>query len=223
MANRDFTPVMFGLEKNIVHLSAHITFGASGDPTLDTSNSKGFCNVARFTQAFTATASSTASFSAVSSFVGLYNGMIISGTNIAANSVISALNAGAGTFTSSQASTGVVSAVTATGGYILQLGTRAALNLDTYVKLLGVRVLPDLHSLPGAASTQASTPAAPEWFMIQNNISTAIPSASSSSLAASIVLMCGTYNGAGATFKNVQPASGEGIYVQLMLGNSTAL
>lgn len=220
MADRDFTPVLFSLEKRVVLLSAHITFGTAGAPTLDTSNSKGFCNVTQFTTAFTATASSTASFTAVSTFVDLYNGMIISGTNIAANSVISALNAGAGTFTSSHASTGVVAAVTATGGYILQLGTIAGLKTDTYVKLLGLSVLSDESGLQGGASTGASVPADNQWFMIQNNVSKAIP-ASTAALSASIVLMCGS-NNSGA-FVQAQPASGEGIYVQLMLGNSTAL
>lgn len=220
MANRDFTPVMFALEKNVVHLGAHITFGAAGAPTLDTSNSKGFCNVSQFTTSFTATASSTASYTAVSNFTNLYNGMIMSGTNVAAGSIISAINAGAGTLTSAAASTGVVSAVTATGGYILQLGTLAGVKIDTYVKLLGLKVVNDLSALPGAAATQASVSKAPSWFMVQNNISKAIP-ASSATTAGSITLMCGTFSG--GTFVQAQPASGEGIYVQLMLGNSTAL
>lgn len=219
MANRDFTPVMFGLEKNIVHLSAHITFGASGAPTLDTSNSKGFCSVAQFTKSFTATAASTASYTAVSDLTDLYNGMIISGTNVAAGSVISALNA-AGTFTSSLASTGAVSAVTATGGYILQLGTIAGVKTDPYVKLLGFKIINDMSSLQGAASTLASASKAPQWFILQNNISKAIP-ASTATTSASLTLMCGS--GVGTSFVAAQPASGEGLYIQLMLGNSTAL
>lgn len=220
MADRDFTPVLFSLEKKVVVLSAHITFGAGGVPTLDTSNSKGFCNVAQFTTSFTATAASTASFTAVSNFTDLYNGMVISGTNIPANSKISALNAGAGTFTSSNASTGAVSAVTATGGYILQLGTIAAQKVDTYVKVLGLRVLPDCSPLQGAAAVAASAPAAPNWFLLQNNISKAIPAATATT-AASITLMCGS--GVGTLFVNSQPASGEGVYIEMLLGNSTAL
>lgn len=220
MADRNFTPVMFALEKEVVHLSAHITFGANGAPTLDTNNSKGFCNVAQFTTSFTATASSTASFTAVSNFTSLYNGMVISGTNIPANSKISTINAGAGTFTSSNASTGVVSAVTATGGYILQLGTIAGQRTDTYVKLLGFKVLNDISGLQGGVSTQALGPAAPAWHLIQNNISKSIP-ASSPTTSASLILMCGS--GSGSSFVQAQPASGEGLYVQLMLGKSTAL
>ncbi len=212
MANRNYTPVMFSLEKNMVHLSAHITFGAAGAPTLDTNNSKGFCSVVQATKSFTATASSTASFTAVSDLTGLYNGMIISGTNIAANSVISALNS-AGTFTSSHASTGVVSGVTATGGYTLQMGTQTGVKLDTYVKLLGLKVLSDLSGLQGSASTLASSSTAPAWFMVNNSVS--------NSGLASVTLMCGTLSA--GTFVQVQPASGEGVYIRMTLGNSTAL
>lgn len=216
MANRNFTPVLFGLEKNLVLLGAHITFGANGAPTLDAINSKGFLSVAQFSTSFTATASTTASFTAVSNFTDLYNGMTISGTNIAASSIISAINAGAGTFTSSNASTGVVSAVTATGGYTLSLGAliQNSPRRDTYAKLIDLDIISDLSGLQGGASTQAGTPAAPSWFMIQNNVA-------NGSLA-NVVLMCGTMNGAGATFKAVQPASGEGIYVRMLLCNSTA-
>jgi hypothetical protein len=219
MADRDFTSVMFALEKKVVHLGFHITFGANGAPTIDTPNSLGLLQVTQFTKSFTATAASTASYTAVSDFTDLYNGMIISGTNVAAGSVISALNAAAGTFTSSLASTGVVSAVTATGGYVIQLGKKLlnGNSLDTYPKLLGIDIMPDCSGLIGAASTQASTPAGPTWFMIGNTINSATVTT-----GASITLMCGTVNGAGATFKSVQPALGEGIYVRLMLGNSTA-
>lgn len=217
MADRDFSTVLFAMEKKVVLLSAHITFGASGAPTLDSANSLGFLSAAQFTKSFTATASSTASFTAVSNFTNLYNGMIISGTNIPANSVISSINAGAGTFTSSNASTGVVSAVTATGGYVLRLGKQLqnGASLDTYPKLLGVSIIKDLSGLPGAASTQASVSTAPEWFMIGNTVSS-----NTASTGAAITLMCGSLSG--ATFTQAQPASGEGIIVKLMLGNSTA-
>ncbi len=219
MADRDYTTVLFSLEKKVVLLSAHITFGANGAPTLDYANSLGFLSVAQLTKTFTATASSTASYTAVSDFTELYNGMIISGTNVAAGSVISAVNGPAGTFTSSLASTGVVSTVVATGGYILRLGKtlQNGNSLDPYPKLLGISIVKDLSGLPGAAAVTASTPAAPEWFMTSNTVSSA-----TYATGASIHLMCGTVTGAGATFKNVQPASGEGIYVKLMLGNSTA-
>lgn len=211
MANRQYTPIMFALEKNVVHLGLHITFGASGAPTIDAPNSKGLCSIVQATQSFTATASTTASYTAVSTLKGLYNGMIISGTNVAAGSVISALNA-AGTFTSSIASTGVVSAVTATGGYTLQFGTQAATRLDTYTKLLGFKILNDVSGLQGGAGVLASQTTAPAWHLTANNIS--------KSGLASLTFICGT--GSGTSFVASQPTSGEGIYMQLMLGNSTA-
>lgn len=215
MADRDFTPVLFALNKNVVLLQAKIKFGASGAPTLDTSNfqSKGFCAVSQFSKSFTAAGTSSASITSVSDFTGLYNGMVLSGTNVAANSVISAINAGAGTFTVSNATTGAISAVTATGGYTLQFGSSSS-KLDTYPVLLGFSALWDEVSLPGAVSTQASTPAGPEVFLMANQISV--------SGSASISFMTGTYNGAGATFKQVNPASGEALKLAFMLGNSTA-
>ena len=80
MADRDFTPVAFTMEKNVVTLSCHVTFGANGVPTIDPINSKGFFNVTQYTTpSFTATGTSTTSITGVSNFTGLYNGMILSG------------------------------------------------------------------------------------------------------------------------------------------------
>lgn len=213
MSNRMGTPVAFTLEKNVSQLSCNITFGALGVPTKVALNSKGFCNVTQNTVSFTATGTSTTSITGVSNFTGLYNGMILTGTNVAANSIISALNPGAGTFTLSQATTGAITAVTATGGYTLQLGTQAGVKLDTYVKLLGLSVLNDLTALQGGVSTGASAPAASHWFMTNNSVSKAG--------LASVTLMCGTGNG--ATFVQVNPASGEAVEIQMMLGGSTAI
>lgn len=47
MANRNFTQFSFTMERQVVSLYAHVTFGASGAPTLDTANSKGVVSVAR--------------------------------------------------------------------------------------------------------------------------------------------------------------------------------
>lgn len=49
MANRNFSEKQLSLEKAVVHLYAHITFGASGAPTLDTANSKGVVSVTKGT------------------------------------------------------------------------------------------------------------------------------------------------------------------------------
>lgn len=47
MANRNFSEYGLSLEKRVVHLFAHVTFGASGAPTLDTANSKGIASISR--------------------------------------------------------------------------------------------------------------------------------------------------------------------------------
>lgn len=48
MANRQYQQFRFSLEKYVVDLWANVTFGASGDPTLNTSNlSKGIRSISR--------------------------------------------------------------------------------------------------------------------------------------------------------------------------------
>lgn len=47
MANRTFTQFGYTLERAVVSLYAHVTFGASGAPTLDTANSKGIVSITR--------------------------------------------------------------------------------------------------------------------------------------------------------------------------------
>lgn len=216
MAGRDFTPVMFALEKNVVHLSAHVTFGASGAPTLDTKNSKGFCNIAQNVVSFTGTTAIGTTVSAVSSFVGLYVGMVVAGAGITAGTTIASLNAGAGTLVLSAAATAAATVpLTATGGYTLTLGTCFPNKLDTYAKLLGFDYANDLSGIPGAAATAAGSPAAPVLFITNNSVQIA--------KVASITFMTGTTTGAGATFATVNPASGEGMYFRIMLCNSTAV
>jgi hypothetical protein len=221
MASRAFTSVQFALEKNVVYLSAHVTIGANGVPTVDAPNSLGILACTQFTTpAFTATGTSTASITAASSFVNLYNGMNLVGTNVPATATISAINAAAGTFTISNATTGAISSVTAVGGYRLQLGKVAGIStqLDTYNKILAVNITSDLSGLPGAAATQAAAPAWSDWFLMQNTIASG-----TAGTGASVCFQLGYASSAGtAGWKTVQPASGEGFYVQLMLGNSTA-
>lgn len=217
MADRAFTPVLFALEKNLVNLAAHVTFGASGAPTLDSPNSLGFYKVSQFSTSFTATGTSTTSITGVSNFTGLYNGMILSGTNVAAGSVISAINAAAGTFTLSIATTGAISAVTATGGYVFQLGKslNGQASLDPYNKLLGASFLTDYSGAQGAAATAATAPSAAKWFMTSNTIASA-----TAGTGASLTFMCG--EGSGSSFVQAQPVTGTGLYLKLTLGNSTA-
>ena len=47
MANRWFQQFRFSLEKYVVDLYAHVTFGAAGAPTLDAPNSKGIASITR--------------------------------------------------------------------------------------------------------------------------------------------------------------------------------
>lgn len=47
MANRLFNQFRLSLEKKVVDIFAHVTFGASGAPTLDKANSKGIVSVTR--------------------------------------------------------------------------------------------------------------------------------------------------------------------------------
>lgn len=47
MANRWFTQFALTLEKQVVNLYAHVTFGSSGAPTLDAKNSKGVKSIVR--------------------------------------------------------------------------------------------------------------------------------------------------------------------------------
>lgn len=47
MSNRYFNQFRYSLEKKVVDIFAHVTFGAAGAPTLDTANSKGVVSVTR--------------------------------------------------------------------------------------------------------------------------------------------------------------------------------
>lgn len=47
MANRWFQQFRYSLEKYVVDIYANVTFGASGEPTLVTANSKGVASIAR--------------------------------------------------------------------------------------------------------------------------------------------------------------------------------
>lgn len=220
MADRDFSTVQFAMEKKVVMLSARITFGANGVPTLDAVNSKGFAACTQYSTTFTATGTATASITGASNFTGLYNGMILSGTNVAAGSVISAINAPAGTFTLSTPTTGAIGTVTATGGYQLQLGKtlQNGISLDPYRKILGVDLIPDMSGLQGAAAVQAGAPNWYDYFLIGNTISSA-----TAVTGASLYFQLGYATGSGAAnWKTVNPASGEALFIRLKLCNSTA-
>lgn len=235
MANRYASPVLFAMEKNVVFVSARVVFNPSGIAVLDTSNSKGVCNFQLDQVAFTAnTVGSSTTMSSVSSFAGLFNGMTVTG--FGATTTISSITAGAAQSLTLASGTGVTTtnagAVIATGGrYRIQFGTQAAQRLDTYNKLLGWSFQWEMttSSAVGTATRQHLAPAAPEVFLVQNNIQQrTIPKTSTSgSTDASLVIQTGTYGLVGGAyaggFTAQAPATGESLKLMFMFGNSTAL
>jgi hypothetical protein len=231
MANRFGTAVMFTLEKNVMFLSAQVNFGATGIPSLIPNNSKGFCSIAPDAVMFSANSvGSSATLSSVTSFAGLYPGMTLTGTF--GTGTISSITAAAGGSITLVSGTGVVTTngglVAATGGrYRVQFGTQAGVRLDTYTKLLGLDISQDMSSgsASGSASVQALAPAAPDYFIVQNNITTkTIPSTlTSNSTDASIVVQLGNHQaGAGGNFVAKDAVAGTQMRLRVMLGQSTA-
>lgn len=219
---------MFGLEKNIVHLYATVTFNPSGVPVLDTANSKGVCSILPESVVFTGsvTNSSTA-IGTVSSFAGLFKGMTVTGTGVATNNTISSGISVAGgiIMTGQNIVTGDVT-LTATGGrYVVQFGSQAGVRLDTYNKLLYVKQVWDetTSSAIGTATSVALAPSAPDMFIVKNNVGVrTIPQVSTSgSSDASISVMFGT--GVGTAFTATNPGTGERVKLVFAFGNSTAV
>lgn len=213
--NRLVRPVMFAFEPDVVLQFTRVTFGTAGAATLDTKNSKGACGFSLNMISFTATTTASVNVTAVSSFAGLYVGMTVTGTNIPASTTISSMNPAAGTMVLSQAATGANAGLSASGGqYTLTFGTQLTpfARLDTYVKLLDIDATFEAASL-GGATTGASSPTAPSFFVVQNNVS-------NSSLA-NIVIQFGTFSG--STFTAANPASGEKLELSVCLCRSTAI
>lgn len=216
---------MFAFEPDVVSVFANIQFGAAGAPSFivgtntqsnNVPTNKGLCSIALNSITFTGTNSTSVTISAVSSFVGLYVGMTVTGTNVPANTTISSMNGGAGTITLNQATTGVNTSFTATGGqYTLTFGTQLTpfAKLDTYVRLLSFAPIWNMDGLQGSASTLASSPIAPFIFLVSNNIT-------NSSLA-NIMFQCGTLNV--ATFVAANPANGAKLKIGIQLTRSTAI
>lgn len=230
MANRYANPVLFAMEPNLTILSARVTFGATGIPTLDTTNSKGVCNFAVDAVAFNANSvGSSATLSSVTSFAGLYNGMTLAG---GLAGTVSSITAGSGLITLASG-TGVPTTnggiLTATGGrFRLQLGTQAAVRLDTYYKLLSVNYSWDMSSssAAGSASVQALAPAAPNVFIAQNNtrVRTIPGTATTASTDCSLVIQMGnSLAGAGGNFTAKDPVAGEALRIYMVFGNSSAI
>jgi hypothetical protein len=93
-------------------------------------------------------------------------------------------------------SKGILSIVrNSAGNYTVKFGTNSILPLDTYVKLLEVR----------QAFVNATAPAAPGLYITSNSIA-----------SGSLVLQ---FNNGGTS---TDPASGEQVYLQFILGDSSA-
>ena len=248
MANEYFTPVMFAKEKNVVILSARITFDANGAAALDTLNSKGFCNVWQNTPTFTAgTTNSSSTIGTVSSFAGLFSGMnltVSSSGTFTSTATIGSITAATDTFNVTAVnaaqngyplfqipSTTFVagSGGGATGQYILQLGP-ASNRLSTYYKLLAVQHSFDMAcgSCIGTSATaqvaqQQLAPLSPSMVLVQNNtrLKTIPPTQATNSTDASITVQFG--NGTGKNFIAQAPAAGEAVRIFLVFGNSSAI
>lgn len=237
MASTYGSPVLFTKEKNVWILSARIVFDTNGAPTLDTTQSKGFCAVWQNTPVFTGglTTGSNTTVGTVSSFQGLFSGMnltISSSLAIIATTTIGSITPTTDSFKVNQYPEFTVPSVTFTAGsagggtgqYILQLGQQAALRLDPYVKVLQLQHSFDMTtgSMIGTATQQQLSPRAPNMVWLQNktNVRTIPATTTSGSTDASITVQFGS--GAGSAFTAGIPDPGSAVRIVLVLGNSTA-
>jgi hypothetical protein len=211
MANRLLRAVDFTFEPDVVTVYAQLNFSAGGAVTYTPLNSKGICAVTPNSISITGTTtSSSPTVTSVSSFVGIYNGMTVTGTNIPANTTISSMNAAGGTITLSQNATGANTGLTISGGqYLIQFGQQAGVRLDTYNKLLYVDSVWDESTNQGSLNTSAVGPGNPVVFVVGNNIAkrTIPPVGNSANTDATITLQFGS--GAGSSFVAANPTSGE--------------
>lgn len=227
MANRYQNPVMFAMEPNVVTLSAHVTFGTTGVPSVDAINSKGIANVSNQSIAFTgATSSGSSTITSVSSFAGLFTGMVISGASVAGSPTIGTVSAGTGSVVLS-GPVGAGTSFNATGGRMLfQFGLNNGNRLDPYYKLLYVHTSWDESSgsASGSVGVAALAPVAPSGgFMVANNTRTrTIPQTqATASTDCSLSLQYGS--GVGTGFVAQNPVAGEGMRVLFIFGNSSAI
>lgn len=228
MANRYNNPVSFAMEPNMVTLSAHVTFGATGVPSVDALNSKGIANVWNQSIAFTgATASGSSTITSVSSFLGLYTGMTISGTGVVGTPTIGTISAATGSVVlSGPVGASSATAFNATGGrYIFQFGLNNGNRLDPYYKMLFVHSAWDESSASasGSAGVAALGPSSGAGFLVDNNINqrTIPQTQATASTDCSLVLQFGS--GIGTGFVAADPKGGEGLRVLFVLGNSSAI
>lgn len=215
--NRLVRPVIFAFEPDVVLQSSKISFGAAGAPTIDTTQSKGICSVVRTSiTSASATTSGSASVTGVT-LVGVYNGMGVTGTGIAASTTVSSVNPAAGTLTLSQnaTATGTPTLTFSGGQYTITFGAQfSPARFDAYVKLLALHHSWDMTANNAAqAGSSPASPAAPSMFLVTNNIS-------NGSLA-NLIVQFGTLSG--GTFTAKDPASGDVVRISARLCRSTAV
>lgn len=232
MASTYGYPVLYSKEGNTWKIFGHVTFGATGVPSLDSSNSKGICSIANETVVFSgATTSSSLTITSVSSFNGLYTGMALTGASgFQANTTIGTISASTGSIVLTQAvvtgsSTGSLALFASGGRYRIQFGQQAASRVDTYVKLLNfdVNFSCALSSASGSVGVVAQAPAANVTMLVNNNVRVkTIPATlTSGSTDASVAIQFGV--GTGVNFVAVDPVKNESIRFGFTLGNlSTA-
>jgi len=249
MANRNYTPVQFTLEKNLVILAAQIVFNGTGSASvasLVTNNSKGICAFASESVPFTGSISSaTFTIGTASSFAGLYAGMtlacassdaLLASTRIASTGVLG-VNMDKAPFTSMVGSSDGVSFQASGGRYRVQFGTQAGTRLDAYNKLLKVTATWDMttSSSVGTATTVAQAPQSPLVFIVDNRVgirtigsgSAAVINAAGStdcSLALQLgyVISSGVGTALTQVFRAAVPQAGDTLRLVFKLSNSTA-
>lgn len=229
MAGRNFTPVMFALEKNTVQIYGRILIGSGGVPILDTNNSKGICAVGLNAVNFTGfSTNSTTTIGTVSSFAGLFSGMTVTGSAgaLQATTVIGSASSLILNFSKQSIQTGGPVNFSAVGGqYIFQFGSQAGVRLDGYNKLLAFDYSWDesTSSASGSALQSALAPGATNAFVVSNSVSTRTvpPTITTNSTDCSVVVQLGV--GAGVGFSAVAPSAGEVLKVNFVLGNSSAI
>jgi len=231
MAGRNFTPVMFGLEKNLVFLYARCVFNPSGVPVLDTLNSKGICSINPYTPTFTgSTVSSSATVTSVSSFAGIFTGQTITGTGLQSSTTIGTISAATGSIVLNKAvNTGVASltlvAGAGSGQYLIQFGRQAGVNLDTYYKFVEMQHSFDMttSSAIGTATQAQLAPLNPSLILIGNQTQVRTIPATSTSNSTDATLQVQFGVGAGTNFVAGSPATGEAVRFAFVFGNSSAI
>lgn len=216
--NRLVRPVLFAFEPDVVLQFSKISFGSTGAPTIDTTQSKGICSVVRKSISVTGTTTNGSdTVTGVSSMLGIYVGMSVTGTGIPAAVTVAAANPGAGTIQLSDLATasGTPTLTIAGGQYTITFGAQfSPARLDAYVKLLGLHYNWDMTvKNAAAAGSIAASPAAPYMFLVTNNIS-------NGSLA-NLIVQFGKLNN--ATFTAADPASGDIVRIAAQLCRSTAV